>query len=658
MSTRWTPQISLLGRCHLAMLACCAFYLVCMYSAALPCILVMLIAAVFSEAMPPLARRWLAGEGLLIATGAWTWWAFAAGRPDVLDGWLRMLVAYWLLVPSRPGLLRWTLSLVLAEALALGSGAVPVAEWRFGTGVFGQTAVLALPLLGLVPLAALSIGLDAWVSGRLGARNRQVDGAVWRFALGPAALVVGIALILAPTALPHGERIAPRLPPDTTARSGIQRPMIAPGDHQWVQNDPSMKGRLLWEDATMPLVDGVAYIRAFTLPQLVVDGPLIRWEAAPLDQLRRGDGGFDETKAFAWIVRMPIGNDAVLVPEPGFGADVDDLFGDRFGNRYAGGLDAAPRAYRVNVEPVDLGDERDPIYLEIPPAVGTLAWGTLIPTDWERLRADDAAAAVTAFLNEACSYSLENLPKPSTRDAGLLQTFLWSEDPQQRRGHCQYFASAAAVILRQLGHPTRCVAGFATTERDVEGYTFRGLHAHAWIEVMDEAGRWFRCDPTPPAYHSIRNDAPMVDDPTNVIAPPSLGDLQAEAEKIARQQARSRRLAAIPILIVILAGIAILVWHRLSRRRGPPKDPLRERLDREVASLERLAGEMGIAVTPSTTLSDLAERLAERSGLDLDTHLRDHLRARYGQGPEPRPWPIDELRAAVRRKSEVSDPLR
>jgi hypothetical protein len=92
----------------------------------------------------------------------------------------------------------------------------------------------------------------------------------------------------------------------------------------------------------------------------------------------------------------------------------------------------------------------------------------------------------------------------------------------KRRGHCQYFASALALMLRSQGIPTRLVVGFRPSEyNDIGGYfQVSQSHAHVWVEAYftldemsqaDEAirvgipvpswaknGVWLRLDPTPP----------------------------------------------------------------------------------------------------------------------------------------------------------------
>tara|TARA_R110002049_G_scaffold72490_6_gene187430 strand:+ start:132892 stop:135504 length:2613 start_codon:yes stop_codon:yes gene_type:complete len=84
-----------------------------------------------------------------------------------------------------------------------------------------------------------------------------------------------------------------------------------------------------------------------------------------------------------------------------------------------------------------------------------------------------------------------------------------------KKGHCQFFASAMVMMLRSQGIPARIVVGYRTDEYNELGqyYIARQLHAHAWVEAMiraDDLGPtsnvygqsrtdtyWVRFDPTP-----------------------------------------------------------------------------------------------------------------------------------------------------------------
>lgn len=70
-----------------------------------------------------------------------------------------------------------------------------------------------------------------------------------------------------------------------------------------------------------------------------------------------------------------------------------------------------------------------------------------------------------------------------------------------RSGHCEYFAAAAALLLRAAGIPARYATGYAVEERSgLEGaYVVRSRHAHAWTRAW-VGGRWIDLDTTPPDW--------------------------------------------------------------------------------------------------------------------------------------------------------------
>jgi len=72
-----------------------------------------------------------------------------------------------------------------------------------------------------------------------------------------------------------------------------------------------------------------------------------------------------------------------------------------------------------------------------------------------------------------------------------------------RKGHCEYFATSAVLLLREAGIPARYAVGFAVMEKDHKRgeHVIRGVHGHAWCRVWDESqAAWVDFDPTPPDW--------------------------------------------------------------------------------------------------------------------------------------------------------------
>lgn len=657
MASAESFRLTLPGGCHLAMLTAVAAYCLTYYPASLPAVVLLFGAAVLSETAPARWQRWLFGEAVLVTTAAATWALFVELPQASFQGWLRMVLAYWLLVPSRPGLLRWMLSLVIAELLILGAGHSGFRDLLIGRVPLAGRLAVASPLLFLVPIGIGSLVLDAWLAGSAGARTRgsvpRALRGLFRWGVLPGLLLAAAVLLVGPGFARHEKRVPPKSPGGIT---GVNRPQLTPGEQQWIVCDETPRARLLWEQPGQPLIQGTAYLRLFTMPRLVLGGThreYVTWEAQTIDRLLDTDSRFRADQPFAWAVRLPMGSDAVLRIDGARGVELRDLAGDIHGNLYLANIDLSPRAYRVNLatdedEPEEMDARTLADCLALPRELDALPWEHIEEPTWRRFRADTggdaiaAAEAITAALQGRCRYDLKNLPKGEPRVASVLETFLFGP-PAQRRGHCQYFATAAAILLRRLGHPTRCITGYASNERDEDGFLFRGWHAHAWLEVRDRAGRWHRIDATPPAHLDTRieiGEPPKVDAELERLTVPKPEEVRATPPPPPETPERWP-LAAVGVAVL---GALVLWWRR--RRRTGRVDPVQAELTRQSEQLVRVAIELGVPVTPHTTLSQIAAALTDRTGVDLGAALDAHLAARFGGGPLPPPWPLDALRSS------------
>jgi transglutaminase-like putative cysteine protease len=101
--------------------------------------------------------------------------------------------------------------------------------------------------------------------------------------------------------------------------------------------------------------------------------------------------------------------------------------------------------------------------------------------------------AVEGWLRTRFRYSLE---LPRSRSQASIEAFLF----ERREGHCEYFSTALALLLRAEGIPTRNVNGFLGGEWNASaGYlVVTGNHAHSWVEVWFPEYGWVPFDATPP----------------------------------------------------------------------------------------------------------------------------------------------------------------
>jgi protein-glutamine gamma-glutamyltransferase len=104
----------------------------------------------------------------------------------------------------------------------------------------------------------------------------------------------------------------------------------------------------------------------------------------------------------------------------------------------------------------------------------------------------DKALALEQFLKQTYGYSLAN---ESAKAEDPLSDFLFVT----KAGHCEFFATAQAVMMRTLGIPTRLVNGFRRGEfNDFSGYlVVRQSDAHSWVEGYFPGPGWVEFDPTP-----------------------------------------------------------------------------------------------------------------------------------------------------------------
>ena len=102
------------------------------------------------------------------------------------------------------------------------------------------------------------------------------------------------------------------------------------------------------------------------------------------------------------------------------------------------------------------------------------------------------AKAVEHYLQSNFGYTLQ---LPGLRETDPLARFLF----ERKKGHCEYFASSMAMMVRTLGIPARIVNGFRGGEYNdlTHSYIIREKDAHSWVEAYFPEYGWVTFDPTP-----------------------------------------------------------------------------------------------------------------------------------------------------------------
>lgn len=260
---------------------------------------------------------------------------------------------------------------------------------------------------------------------------------------------------------------------------------------------------------------------------------------------------------------------------------------------------------------------------------------------------DDALQSIRGFFNESFAYrSWEDQPKVQPMKTTPLSMFLL----KTRAGHCEYFATATVLLLRQLGIPARYAVGFTVHEAARNGYVIRGRDAHAWCLVWRN-GAWQDFDTTPASWVEEENRKSSV-----------FQSVSDGWQWLMFQLARFRwghanlqgylLLTAMPILVFLLYQIIFRRNWRLHRRKEPGTAVNWPGLDSEFYELESQLAGRGLPRLPDEPLSAWLERITRQPALSespdtLRSLLRLHYRYRFdpnGLGTAER----EQLRQGVR----------
>lgn len=146
-------------------------------------------------------------------------------------------------------------------------------------------------------------------------------------------------------------------------------------------------------------------------------------------------------------------------------------------------LRAAPAVYSNKIQDT---------YLQLPPGLDPRIKQLAEDVTSHASSPYDKASAIELYLKAHYAYTLDLRGDPGDDP---LAYFLFT----RRAGHCEYFASAMAIMLREIGIPSRYATGFLPGEfNDIGGdYIIRASDAHAWVEVYFPGYGWMTFDPTP-----------------------------------------------------------------------------------------------------------------------------------------------------------------
>lgn len=250
-------------------------------------------------------------------------------------------------------------------------------------------------------------------------------------------------------------------------------------------------------------------------------------------------------------------------------------------------------------------------------------------------RAPDPYAAVVgleSWLRDSGRFNYDEHP-PSIPGVPPLAAFV----TQTRRGYCQHFAGAMALMLRYLGIPARVAVGFTSGKYDNGSgtWTVTDHDAHAWVEVWFRGYGWLAFDPTPGrgriAASYTASSKSFDAKAAAALVGPAGSALRGLLESRARtqrsgQSARGERARSVPLpagsggtrgirlvglllLVLVALGLALFLGKLAFRRaRYLSRDPRRVAAACRRELVEFLLDQR-VDVPGSSTLSELARTI-------------------------------------------------
>jgi hypothetical protein len=210
----------------------------------------------------------------------------------------------------------------------------------------------------------------------------------------------------------------------------------------------------------------------------------------------------------------------------------------------------------------------------------------------------DKARAVEVYLRQL-PYDL-SVERPASGD--VVDYFLFDV----RKGFCDYYASAMAVLLRAVGVPTRLAVGYArgTYDQRTGEWVVTEQDAHAWVEVFFPGIGWVEFEPTP----------------SQEVFTYPLGDLSGPRNPAVPTPAIPRASWRLPLDVrgvrlalgagLALWALAVLVAKGIQRARLGPK----ERIAEAYAGATRALARLGLAPSPAETAREFYERASRSLG--------------------------------------------
>lgn len=290
-----------------------------------------------------------------------------------------------------------------------------------------------------------------------------------------------------------------------------------------------------------------------------------------------------------------------------------------------------------------------PEFLQLPEQVSPVVTRTAEEIFAGKTTALEKMRAVESFFHNNFTYKIGlRIPRGTDR----LAYFLTVRPP----AHCEYFATASAILLRAAGVPARYVTGYVISGRNPVDKTYFALrrNAHAWVEAYDDVQqRWVIVESTPVEGVPSREEQSSIQT-VNTFGWAKFLEISEVFRSGVVWKLGEKYIRAI-IYLAPLVAVLYFLGKMLISRLGTPRrteyqlpESMRP-LARERLRMDRFLARRGFSRSPEESVLHFAVRLQGDSRLttadELAEWYREYATIRFQDRPVEMEW-IESIRQA------------
>ncbi len=242
-------------------------------------------------------------------------------------------------------------------------------------------------------------------------------------------------------------------------------------------------------------------------------------------------------------------------------------------------------------------------------------------------------SALKKLINDQCSYSLDIENKGKIN---ALENFLFEE----KSGYCEFYASAAAMLCRELGIPSRIAFGWSGGKffESSNLFVFRSKHAHAWTEIYLDGYGWVIYDTTPPSANAATQSK------QDEVPPDLSDDTEYPDDELLDEDSVTSMITWMKVLITLAVLMFFVIALLLIRRYTQPSQRSSSAAyvkhePKYLQLFQKVSTKLGHPVKPGQTLMQSVQHLKDQHidapGLEnlLDEILSYHYDTVYRNTP-------------------------